>query len=59
MRFQIEVNTLDGKLSYDRDTAADALLVAEGAKLSLGVKITDSQDGKSYTTEEFRKRFGH
>lgn len=59
MRFQIEVNTLDGKLSYDRDTAADALLVAEGAKVSLGVKITDSEDGKSYSAEEFRKRFGH
>lgn len=59
MRFQIEVNTLDGRLSYDRDTAADALLVAEGAKQSLGVKITDSEDGQSYTTEEFRKRFGH
>lgn len=59
MRFQIEVSTLDGKMSYERDTAADALLVAEGAKVSLGVKITDSQDGRSYTVQEFRKRFGH
>jgi hypothetical protein len=58
MRFQIEVNTLDGKMSYERDTAADALLVAEGAKLSLGVKITDSQDGQSYTVQDFTKRFG-
>ena len=36
MRFRIEVNTLDGKLSFERDTAADALAVAEGGKESLG-----------------------
>ena len=59
MRFRIDVNTLDGKLSYERDTAGDAIEVAEGAKESLGVKITDTREGKSYSPEEFRKRFGH
>jgi hypothetical protein len=59
MRFRIDVRTLDGKLSYDRDSAVDALAVAEGGKDSLGVTITDTQDGKSYSPDEFRKRFGH
>ena len=59
MRFRIDVNTLDGKLSYERDTAADALEVAEGAKESLGITITDTEEGKPYSPEEFRKRFGH
>jgi hypothetical protein len=59
MRFRIDVNTLDGKMSYERDNATDALHVAEGGKQSLGVTITDSEDGKSYSPEEFRKRFGH
>lgn len=59
MRFRIDVNTLDGKMSYERDDAADALHVAEGGRQSLGVSITDTQDGKSYTPEEFRRRFGH
>ena len=57
MRFRIEVNSLDGKLTYERDNPADALAVAEGGKQSLGVRIVDSEDGKSYTTEEFAKRF--
>jgi hypothetical protein len=59
MRFRIDVNTLDGKMSYERDTPDDALHVEEGGKQSLGVTITDTQEGKSYTPEEFRKRFGH
>jgi hypothetical protein len=59
MRFRIDVNSLDGKMSYERDTPDDALHVAEGGKQSLGVTITDTQEGKSYTPEEFRKRFGH
>lgn len=59
MRFRIDVNTLDGKMSYERDNATDALHVAEGGKQSLGVTITDSEDGKSYSPEEFQKRFGH
>ena len=59
MRFRIDVNTLDGKLSYERDNAADALDVAEGGKDSLGVAITDTEEGKSYSIEEFRKRCGH
>ena len=59
MRFRIDVSTLDGKLSYERDAAADALEVAEGGKQSLGVTITDTDEGKSYSPEEFRKRFGH
>ena len=59
MRFRIEVNTLDGKLSYERDTPAGALEVAEGGKESLGVRIIDGEDGKEYTVEEFEKRFGN
>jgi hypothetical protein len=57
MRFRIEVNTLDGKLSYERETPADALAVAEGGKESLGVRIVDGEDNKIYTIEEFRRRF--
>jgi hypothetical protein len=59
VRFRIDVNTLDGKLSYERDNATDALHVAEGGKDSLGVTITDTQDGKTYSVDEFRKRHGH
>jgi hypothetical protein len=59
MRFRIEVRTLDGKLSYQRDVPVDALHVAEGGKESLGVTITDTQDDKTYSLEEFRGRFGH
>ena len=59
MRFRIDVNTLDGKMSYERDTASDALHVAEGAKDSLGVTITDSEDGAAYSPADFRRRFGH
>jgi hypothetical protein len=58
MRFRIDVNTLDGKLSYERDTPSDALDVAEGAKDSLGLTITDTQEGRAYSADEFRKRFG-
>ena len=57
MHFRIEVSTLDGKLSYERDTAADALAVAEGGKVSLGVTITDTETGETYDREEFAKRF--
>lgn len=59
MRFRIDVSTLDGKLSYARETPDEALAVAEGGKESLGVTITDTEEGKTYTPEEFRKRFGH
>jgi hypothetical protein len=59
MRFRIEVRTLDGKLSYERDTPADALHVAEGGKESLGVTITDTHDNKTYDPGEFQRRFGH
>lgn len=59
MRFRVDVNTLDGKLSYERDIPSDALAVAEGGKQSLGVAITDTQEGKTYSPEEFRKRFAH
>ena len=59
MRFRIDVRTLDGKLSYERDAPADALHVAEGGKESLGVTITDTQDNKTYSPEEFQRRFGH
>ena len=59
MRFRIDVNTLDGKLSYERDNSADALDVAEGGKENLGVAITDDEEGKTYSVEEFKKRYGH
>ncbi|MBV9331063.1 MAG: hypothetical protein JOZ55_05875 [Alphaproteobacteria bacterium] len=57
MRFRIEVNTLDGKLSYERETAADALAVAEGGKQSLGVSIVDTEGGRTYSVEEFTRQF--
>ena len=57
MRFRIEVNTLDGKLAYERETAADALAVAEGGKDSLGVTITDTETDTTYSRAEFAKRF--
>lgn len=59
MRFRIDVNTLDGKMSYERDTPTDALQVAEAGKQSLGVTITDTEEGKTYGPAEFRTRFGH
>ena len=59
MRFRIDVNTLDGKLSYERETPSEALEIAEGGRQSLGVTITDTQDGTSYSPEEFRKQFGN
>jgi len=59
MRFRIDVSTLDGKLSYERDTPSDALHVAEGGKESLGVTITDTQDDKTYSADEFQRRFGN
>ena len=57
MRFRIDVNSLDGKMSYERDAPSDAIAVAEGGKDSLGVVITDTEEGKAYSAEEFRKRF--
>ena len=57
MRFRIEVRTLDGKLSYERDTAADAAAVAEGGKDSLGVTITDTETDTTYSREDFARRF--
>jgi hypothetical protein len=57
MRFRIEVSTLDGKLSYERETPAAALEVAEGGKQSLGVRIIDNEGGRTYSVEEFRRRF--
>jgi len=59
MRFRIEVNTLDGKMTYEREDAADALAVAEAGKESLGVRIIDDEDGKGYTLEEFKRWFAH
>jgi hypothetical protein len=59
MRFRVDVSTLDGKMSYERDTPSDALDIAEGGKRSLGVTISDTQEGKTYSPEEFRRRFGH
>ena len=59
MRFRIDVRTLDGKMSYERDTVDDALHVADGGKDSLGVTITDVQDGKTYDPAAFRKALGN
>jgi hypothetical protein len=59
MRFRIDVSTLDGKLSYERDTPDDALAVAEGGKESLGVTITDTQEGETYSPADFKARFAH
>jgi hypothetical protein len=53
MRFRIDVNTLDGKLSFQKDKAADAVEVAKGAKDSLGVTITDTADGMTYVPDDF------
>jgi hypothetical protein len=53
MRFQIEVSTLDGKLVFHKDKAADAIDVARGAPNNLGVTITDTSDGKIYKPEDF------
>lgn len=58
MRFRIEVRTRDGKLVYERDGPSGALHVAEGGKQSLGVTITDTEDGNTYSPEEFQRRFG-
>ncbi len=55
MRFQIEVSTLDGKLVFHKEKAADAVDVAKGAKDSLGVTITDTSDGKTYKPERVRR----
>lgn len=59
MRFRIDVNTLDGKMSYERDNAGDAIDVADAGKDSLGVTITDTRDGKTYQPDEFRRAFGN
>jgi hypothetical protein len=59
MRFRIDVNSLDGKMSYERNTPDEALHVAEGGKQSLGVTITDTEEGETYSPDEFSKRFGH
>lgn len=59
MRFQIEVNTLDRKLTFERGTPADALHIAEGSEPCLGVTITDTQEGKTYSPEDFKTRFGN
>jgi hypothetical protein len=59
VRFRVDVNTLDGKLSFEKDIAADAIDVANGARESLGVTITDTEEGQTYSAEEFRTRFGH
>ena len=58
MRFRIEVNTLDGKLSYERDDPSEAMAVAEGGTESLGVTITDTVSGESYGPRDFKKQFG-
>jgi hypothetical protein len=59
MRFRIDVNTLDGRLSFEKEAPADAVEVAKGAqKGSLGVTITDTADGATYAPEDFDKLLG-
>ena len=53
MRFRIDVSTLDGKLSFEKELAADAVEVARGARDSLGITITDTADGITYAPENF------
>ena len=53
MRFRVDVNTLDGKLVFEKDKVADALAVAKSGKDSLGVTITDTSDGKTYGPGDF------
>ena len=53
MRFRIDMNTLDGKLSFEKESALDAIAVAEGAKDSLGVIITDTADATTYAPDDF------
>ena len=57
MRFRVDVNSLDGKLSFEKDAVAQAVEVAKGVaeKGSLGVTITDTTDGTTYTPEDFAK----
>ena len=54
MRFRIDVNTLDGKVSFEKESAADALEAAKGK--NLGVTITDAVDSTTYSLEEFTAR---
>jgi hypothetical protein len=55
MRFRIDVNTLDGKLSFEKEAPVDAFEVAMGFadKGSLGVTITDTTDGTTYAPKDF------
>ena len=53
MRFRVDVNTLDGKLSFEKESAEDAIAVARGAKDSLGVTITDTVEAWTYAPEDF------
>jgi hypothetical protein len=58
MRFRIDVNTRDGKLSFEKEAPADAVDVAKGAqKGSLGVTITitDTADGTICAPDDFDK----
>jgi hypothetical protein len=55
MRFRIDVNTLDGKVSFENEAAADAFEVAKGT--NLGVTITDTKHSKIYSLEEFKQHF--
>ena len=57
VRFRVDVNTLDGKLSFEKDKPAEAIDVANGARESLGVTITDTLEDKTYSPEDFRTRF--
>jgi hypothetical protein len=53
MRYRVDVNTLDGRLSFEKESAVDAVAVAKGATGSLGVTVTDTADGTTYRPEDF------
>lgn len=55
MRFRIDVNTMDGKLSFEKEAPVDAVEVAMGFadKGSLGVTITDTEDQTTYVLQDF------
>lgn len=57
MRFRVDVNTMDGKLSFEKDAPVDALEVAMGFadKGNLGVTITDTKDQTTYVLRDFDK----
>jgi hypothetical protein len=46
---------LRAEISFEKETVAEALEAAKSIKF--GVTITDTQDSKTYSVEEFERRF--